>query len=434
MTPLAAERYKGEGSMNSRERVQAAINHRQPDRVPLDLGSTAITGISAGAYVQLRQALGMPPRPVKVSEPYQILAEVEDDIRERLGVDTIGLGLPTTMFGFRNEGWKPWQLFDGTPVLVPDKFVVRPDDKGDLLLYPGGDLSAPPSARMPKGGFYFDTIIRQEPIDWDHLDPAEWVRGMYAVYTDEELRYLQDGAERLYRETDRAIVCSLSAGGFGDIAHVPGPWLVHPKGIRDPEEWYVAHATHPEYIRGIYELQCEIAIENARLLWQAVGSKIDVIVVSGTDLGAQDRSFLSPAMYRSLYKPFHRRVNEWIHQHTTWRTFYHTCGSIVDLLDDLVEVGVDIINPVQCSAKGMDPAFLKNQYGDRLVFWGGGVDTQRTLPFGTPEQVYRQVRERIDIFSPGGGFVFNTIHNIQWNVPVENLLALFQAVQDGGNS
>jgi len=186
---------------------------------------------------------------------------------------------------------------------------------------------------------------------------------------------------------------------------------------------------HPEYIKGIFNLQCEIALENLKLYYQAVGDKIDVIVVSGTDFGTQNAAFISPDMYRDMYKPFHKKVNDWIHKNTPWKIFYHTCGSIVSLLDDFVEVGVDILNPVQCSAKGMDPHMLKKKYGDKLVFWGGGVDTQRTLPFGTPEEVRREVRERCRIFGEGGGFVFNTIHNIQANTPIENLVAVFETVR-----
>jgi hypothetical protein len=416
--------------MNSRERMRAALNHQQPDRAPLDLGSTAVTGIAASCYARLRPALGLQARPPKVSEPYQVLAKVEDDVRDALGVDTVPLGLLNTMFGFKAEGWKLWRLFDATEVFVPDKFVVTSAPNGDWLLFPKGDSSAPASARMPKGGFYFDTIVRQEPIDEAHLDPEEWVRDMYAVYTDEELSFLQKLATDLYGSTERSLMCNWGGGGFGDIANVPGPGVLHPKGIRDPLEWYVAHATHPEYIHGIFELQCEIALKNLELLWQAVGDKADAIFVSGTDLGSQQKSFLSPAMYRTLYKPFHKRVNDWIHAHTPWKIFYHTCGSIVDLLGDLAEVGVDILNPVQCSAKGMDPAMLKQKWGDKFVFWGAGVDTQRTLPFGTPEQVYDEVRERVRIFNAGGGFVFNTIHNIQYNVPTENLLAMFRALRD----
>jgi len=416
--------------MNSRERIRAAIERRQPDRVPLDLGSTTVTSITAGAYARLLPALGLPAEPPKVIDPYLMLAEVDDAVRQRLGIDTVGLRLPGTRFGFRNEGWKPWQLFDGSEVLMPDRFAPSQAENGDLFLHPRGDPTLPPSARMPWGGYYFDAIVRQEPIDEEHLDPEAWVRDMYSVYTDEDLRYLEAHAERLYRDTDWAIVGSLSGGAFGDISHVPAVGVPHPKGIRDPLDWYVAHLTHPEYIRGIFALQCEIALENARLLWQAVGSRVDVLYVSGTDFGTQEGPLISPDMYRDLYRPFHKRINDWIHEHTTWKVFYHSCGSIVHLLDDLVGVGVDVINPVQCSARGMDPARLKAKYGHHLVFWGGGVDTQHTLPFGTPEEVYAEVRERIRIFSPGGGFVFNPVHNVQQAVPVENMLAMFRAVRE----
>ena len=416
--------------MNSRERVRAAINHQQPERVAVDMGSTPVTGIAAGTYARLRKALGLPTRPPQVIEPFQVLAEVEDDVRDALGIDTVGLRSPATFFGFKNEDWKPWRLFDGTDVLVPGKFTVREAENGDLLIWANGDTSAPPSGHMPKDGYYFDAIIRQAPLDWDHLDPDEWANQMYSVLTKDEVRYLKEQADGLFANTQRSIVWTFGGGGFGDIAWVPGPNLPHPKGIRDPQDWIIAHKTNPEYITGIFARQCEIGLENARLVWQAVGNKIDVCFVSGTDFGTQDRLFISPEMYRALYKPFHKRINDWIHQNTTWKIFFHTCGSIVGLLDDLVDVGVDIVNPVQCSAKGMEPEALKQKYGKTLVFWGGGVDTQWTLPFGTPDDVYEQVRERIRIFNAGGGFVFNTIHNVQQNTPLANLLAMFRAVKD----
>jgi len=182
----------------------------------------------------------------------------------------------------------------------------------------------------------------------------------------------------------------------------------------------------------VFERQCEIAVQNLDRILGAVGNRVSVVFVSGTDFGTQKGPFISNATYRRLFMPFHKRVNDWIHQHTTWKTFMHTCGSILALIPDFIEAGFDIMNPVQCSATGMDPDELKRRFGDRVAFWGGGIDTQHALPFGSPEQVRTQVRERICSLGPGGGFVFNAIHNVQARVPVENLLALFDAVREYG--
>jgi len=415
--------------MSPRERVRKAISHQEADRIPVDLGSTLVTGIQASTYAKLRRALGLKDEPVKIADPFQMLSYVEMEVIERLGIDTIGLWLPTTIFGFKREGWKPWRLFDGTKVMVPEKFNTTTDEKGNIYLYPEGDTSAPPSGKMPQGGYYFDVIVRQEAIDEEKLDPEEWVRQQYSVFSEEELKYLERTADALYKNTELSIVGEFVDAGFGDIALVPAPMVRYPKGIRDPQRWIMAHLEHPEYIKGIFELQCEIALKNLELSYEAVGDKIDVIMVSGTDFGTQSGPFISPDMYREIYKPFHKRINDWIHKNTSWKTFYHSCGSIVAFLDDFVEAGVDILNPVQTSAKDMDPKMLKERYGDKLVFWGGGVDTQRTLPFGSPEEVRRQVSERCRIFGKGGGYVFSAIHNIQQKVPIENLMAMFEAVR-----
>lgn len=414
--------------MTSRERVRKAINHEQPDKVPLDLGATPVTGIAASAYARLRKGFGFGSGKVEVSEPFQILGEVEDEARQVLGIDTIGLGLPTNMFGFKNEGWKPWTLFDGTEVLVPEKFVTTEDEEGNLYIYPEGDTSVPASGKMPKGGFYFDGLVRQEPIDEDKLNPEEWARQMYKPLTDEELEYLRVTVDRLYSETPYAIIGNfVGATNFGDIALVPGPSLKHPKGIRDPKDWYMALITHPGYIKGIFDVQLEIALKNLELAYQAVGDKVDVLMVSGTDFGTQNGPFISPTMYRELFQPYHRKVNDWIHRHTSWKTFYHSCGSVAGFLDDFVDAGIDILNPVQISAVEMDPKWLKENYGDKLVFWGGGIDTQKVLPFGTAEEIAAQVKEMVETFGKGGGFVFASVHNIQSGVSTENLSALFNS-------
>jgi len=211
---------------------------------------------------------------------------------------------------------------------------------------------------------------------------------------------------------------------------VPAPWLKHPRGIRDVEEWYVSTAMRFDYIYELFDRQCAIAIENLKKIHAVVGDRATGIFVTGTDFGTQSGPFISCNSYCTLYKPFHRRVNDWIHENTTWKTFIHSCGSISALLPEMIDAGFDILNPVQCSAADMDPRALKDQFGEQVTFWGGGVDTQKTLPFGTPEQVRDEVLQRIAIFNRGGGFVFNPVHNVQANTPQENLVALYDAVRE----
>lgn len=416
-------------AMSSRQRVQAALRHEEPDYVPLDLGGSPVTGMHVSSVYLLRQALGLdaPGTPVKVVEPYQMLGEIDDRLIRALGVDVVPLGRRKNMFGYENKDWRSWQLWDGTPVLVPGDFNTDPEPNGDILMYPEGDRSAPPSGRMPENGFYFDTIVRQEPIDDDQLNPDDNLEEFTPI-ADDELQWLACEAERLRRDGDRAVLANFGGTAFGDIALVPAPFLKHPKGIRDVAEWYMSTASRFDYVYAVFERQCEIGIRNLERVYEAVGDRVDAVFITGTDFGQQQGPFISPASYRRLYKPFHRRVNDWVHENTPWKTFIHSCGSVTAFLDDFVEAGFDILNPVQCSAAGMDAALLKRKYGDKLTFWGGGVDTQKTLPFGSPDDVRWEVRERIRTFSPGGGFVFNTVHNVQAGVPVENLLALYESV------
>jgi hypothetical protein len=420
--------------MTSRERVGRALNHQEPDRLPLDLGASATTGMHVSSVYLLRQALGLdrPGTPVKVTEPYQMLGEIKPDLMEALGVDVAPLPAPRTMFGFPNEGWKPWTLFDGTPVLVPEAFNTDPEPDGSILMYPEGDRSVPPSARMPKDGYYFDSIPRQSPIDDAKLNPEDNLEE-FGPISATDLTYFEREAKRLHEETDKAILANFGGTAFGDIALVPAPWLKHPKGIRDVAEWYISTVSRFDYVYRVFERQCEIALANLEKIHQVVGERVTAVFVTGTDFGMQAGPFISPISYRKLFKPFHVKVNDWIHSHTTWKSFIHSCGSVWALLPDFVDAGFDILNPVQCSAAGMDPRRLKQTFGDRLTFWGGGVDTQRTLPFGTPDEVRAEVRERIRIFGVGGGFVFNTTHNVQARVPKENLLALYEAVRDYGS-
>ncbi|MFB3905806.1 MAG: methyltransferase, partial [Acidobacteriota bacterium] len=344
---------------------------------------------------RLRQALKLDPPsfPVKVVEPYQMLGEISSDLMDALGVDVVSLGPPQTLFGFVNEGWKEWRLFDGTPVLVPDGFNTDPDSNGDILMYPEGDRTVPPSGRMPQGGFYFDSISRQAPVDEEHLNPEDNLEEFGPV-SENTLRHYRTQIEALEDGTDRAILANFGGIGFGDIALVPAPWLKHPRGIRDVEEWYISTAVRRDYVYQIFERQCEIGLQNLEKIYEVVGNRVDVVFATGTDFGAQNGPFISTNAYRELYKPFHTEVNKWIHRHTTWKTFIHTCGSVTALIPEFIEARFDILNPVQCSAAHMDPGTLKERFGKQMTFWGGGVDTQGTLPFGTAETVRNEVRER----------------------------------------
>lgn len=420
--------------MNSRERVIAALNHHEPDCVPQDLGGSPTSGMHVSSVYLLRQALKLDPpgTPVKVTEPYQMLGEIRPDLMEALGIDVIPLPGPKTMFGFRNENWKPWTFFDGTPVLVPEGFNTIPEPNGDILMYPEGDRSLLPSGRMPFDGFYFDAIIRQPPVDDAALNPADNLEE-FSLLSEEDLGYFTREAERLYATSDKAVLANFGGTAFGDIALVPATWLRNPRGIRDVEEWYISTISRRDYVWKVFEKQCEIGLANLEKLHDRIGDKVVGLFITGTDFGAQTSSFISPKAYRQLYQPFHKQINDWVHRNTSWKSFIHSCGSVINLIPEFIESGFDILNPVQTSAAGMDPVTLKARFGDQLVFWGGGIDTQMTLPFGTPDDIRSQVRERMEIFRPGGGFVFNAIHNIQARTPVENLLALFDAVRDYRN-
>lgn len=414
--------------MASRERVVAALNHRQPDRVPMDFGGTAVTGMHVTCVAALRDHYGLEKRLVKVHEPYQMLGWIDDDLADAMGIDVAGVIGPTTLFGFANTNWTPWRAPFGLEVLVSEHFKTTMDAKGDVFIYPQGDTSAPPSGRMPEGGYFFDTIVRQEPIDEDKLDPRDNLEEFEPI-SKADLSHFEREVKRA-SATGRAVIATFGGMAFGDIALVPAPFLKRPKGIRDIEEWYVSTVARQDYVHRVFEKQCEIALANLAKIHARVGDAVDAVFICGTDFGTQTSAFCSRETFCELYMPYYRRVNDWIHKNTTWKTFKHSCGAVEQFLDPFIESGFDIFNPVQCSASGMDPAHLKRTYGDKLTFWGGGVDTQKTLPFGTPAQVREQVLSRCEIFSKNGGFVFDAIHNVQARTPVDNVVAMIEAVHE----
>jgi len=417
--------------MNSRERVATALNHKEPDRIPIDFGAGGQTGITASALYKIKKHYGLleENERIKIVEPYQMLGEVDEKVQDLLGLDAVGVHPLKNMFGFKSENFKPWTLFDGTPVWVPQLFNTEPDENGNILMYAEGDRSFPPSAKMPKNGFYFDAIIRQNHFDPDNPNTQDNTEE-FALLSDEDLEHFSKEVNSAYENTDRAIYLTFPGAAFGDIALVPATFLKDPRGIRDVAEWYMSIALRPDYIMKVFEIQAEIAVENLKAIYKAVGDKVQAVFMSGTDFGSQNGPMISESTYSKMYLPFQKKLNNWVHKNTSWKTFIHCCGSIEPLLEGFIEAGFDILNPVQCSAANMEPAMLKAKYGDRIVFWGGGVDTQKTLPAGTPQKVKAEVTERIKTLKKGGGFIFNAIHNIQADVPVKNFAAMVEAYRE----
>ncbi len=416
--------------MTSRERVLASLNHTEGDRVAVDFGGTVVSGMHVSCVEALRDHYGLKKEPVKLYEPFQCLGLIEDDLAEIIGIDVSDVAGDRTMFGTKNSDWKEWRTPWNQTVLVGSDFEIDENDSGEILIYPQGDRTVPPSGRMPSGGCFFDAIIRQPPLpeDEDMLRLEDNLEEFSAI-SETTLAFMKKRAEQV-NASGKASVGNFGGTGLGDVALVPAMNLKNPRGIRDITEWYVSTVVRQDFVHSIFDHEVEIALKNLSQVKDSFGDKIDAIFICGTDFGTQDSTFCSPDSFLELYRPYYRKVNDWVHANTKWKTFKHCCGSIPTFMPLFIDAGFDIINPVQCSAKGMDPAWLKKEFGKDMVFWGGGVNTQATLPFGTPEQVRVEVLERLRIFSPGGGFVFNAIHNVQAKTPLKNIVAMIEAVKE----
>ena len=415
--------------MNSKQLLQEALNHRQGSKIPIDFGSSGVTGIHVLTVEKLRAYYGFPWKPVKAIEPYQMLGEVDDDLVKAMGIDVLPLGGRSTIMGTVNEGWREFKTFWGQTVLVSADFGPCYDTNGDLLSFPEGDTSVAPSAKMPKSGYFFDAIERETP-PFDDLNPnVEDNLEEFSDISDVDLNHFNTLAAQL-KTTGKGVLAGFGGTALGDIALVPGMALKHPKGIRGVAEWYMSTLTRSEYIMEVFDRQTDIAIENLKKIHALVGDVPDVAFTCGTDFGTQHSVFCDAATFAYLYKPYYKKVNDWIHLNTGWKTFKHSCGAVFSLIREFIDAGFDIVNPVQINAEGMDSQKLKDTYGSQIVFWGGGVDTQQVLPYGTPQQVREHVLRQCDVFGKNGGFVFNSVHNVQANVPIENFVAAIDAVKE----
>jgi hypothetical protein len=410
--------------MTSRERVQKAVNFQVPDRVPIDLGAMKASGIAAVAYDRLKKLLGIHSA-TRLMDTRFMIAEVERGILERFHVDVLPIDLSLIAAAARPDSeWAPRVLHDGTAVLFPPGTSIREDPDGSWVLL--NDDGSPSTFRLPAGGYYFDDISFNSA---GRIDPARF--RPQADIPDESLRLLADYAGSLYRTTDYALL------GWGFGVCFLGLSLITDRSSNVtqgmPGEWMMMLLTEKQTCHEMMDASVEAAISCLRLLNQAAGDYCFAWGVASDDSGTQRGEFISPELWAEMIKPHYARLCAWVHRHTKMKTFFHCCGSIRNLIPHLIEAGVDILNPVQTSAAGMDPAELKSRFGGRIVFWGGGCDTQSVLPSATPAEVRGHVQDRMRIFKPGGGYVFNQVHNIQANVPVENIVAMLEAAHEFGS-
>jgi hypothetical protein len=413
--------------MTSKERVKMAFAHKQPDKTPVDFGGMSCSNINVCIVRQLRDYYGLEKRPIKVKDMSVMTGILDTDLMEVLGCDVRELDPYADNFGNRPTDWKEW-TYRGETVLIPKMSVFKTDEKRGTFVYPQGDSNAAPSGYMPADGFYFDNLMHSPPFDEGQMDPMEQAEDSQ-IASDEMLEFHKQKMTA-YKSENRAIQVSPGYFGIGDANNIPGPNLKNPKGIRDLAEWYMAPLLYPEYVNKVFDIECERAIETFRKYHDAFGDDIDIVYIDGTDFGTQRSPMINPVTFKEMYVPHYKKMCDWVHKNTSWKTLKHCCGGIFPLIPLMIEAGFDALNPVQCSADGMDPKTLKEAFGKDILFWGAGVDTQKILPFGTPEEVRRQALERLEIFSKGGGFIFNTIHNIQANTPVKNIAAMIEGVKE----
>jgi len=416
-------------AMTSRERILTALNHRMPDRVPIDFSGHRSSGIAAIAYHKLRQYLGLPPKPVRIYDIVQQLAIVDEDVLDRFGIDTIEMGRG---FLLEEKDWKDWVLPDRTPCKIP--YYINVEKRSDdwyLFSDDGLELGI-----QKKGCLYFEQTyfpLMERGIENDNFSDLEdilastvWTGvahpGAHLPLDNQGLSEMACRAKALRASSDRAII-GLFGGNMFEI-----PYMLYRM-----DNYLLYMSLYPEAVVQLSEKLCDIHMKNLEKWLGAVGPYID-IVLFGDDLGGQNGPLFSPEMYRQYYKPFHHKLWNRARDLADVKVMLHCCGGVRELLDDLIAAGMDAINPVQISCSGMDAGELKARFGKNLTFWGGGCDTRDMLPNAPPEQVARHVKEQVNLLSPGGGFVFQQVHNILANVPPENITAMFDAINDSAQA
>ncbi|MFC1716675.1 uroporphyrinogen decarboxylase family protein [Candidatus Poribacteria bacterium] len=398
--------------MNSRNRILTALEHREPDRVPVDLGGTESSGITGVAYNRLKKHLNLSGR-TQIYDISQMICKVEWPVVESVASDAVPLLMEP-------RAWKPWTLQDGSPAEIPARVGLRRMDDGEVVQFSADGRVV---ARSTSSGYYLDGVSppladARSTADieaYKHFKDFDW-----PDYIDETYEDLNHKARELHQETDYLIVGNL-------WVHI----LAAGQILRGFANFMMDLIANQELAHCLMENLMNVYMERVSRYAEAVGEYVQVIEVND-DLGTQFGPQLSPDLYRKMIKPYHKKLWEYIKEKTGCYLLLHSCGSVYDFIPDFIEMGIDALNPVQVSARNMDTARLKREFGSEISFWGGGCDTQRVLPFGTPDEVEEEVKRRIDDLAPGGGFVFTQVHNIQPDVPPENIMAMYKALDKYG--
>ena len=395
--------------MNHRERVMAAVRHLEPDRLPVDLGGMTSSGIMAMAYQDLKDHLGITEGELLITDAMQQLAHVEASVRERFGVDVVLLDMGMVV------GWRDCTLPNGVRAKICANFLTESDGRGGEYEV---DVAGNKLKHRPASSFCFDPIYHplQEAESIADLSKYEW-----PILTDEELEILRREAKRLREKEGK---------DFAILGEFHASLLEMAQDVRGWDTFMMDIVGDPAMAEHLLDRMLESYFTNIDRYFGAVGEYVDIVVVGG-DLGTQQGPQMKPETWYEMFQP--REAAYWGHIKKVKpdiKLFMHSCGGIYPLIPGLIDAGLDILNPVQISAAGMDPRRLKDEFGSKITFWGGGCDTQRVLPFGTPDEVYNHTKEMLGIFKPGGGFVFCQVHNIQAGVPPQNIVAMYEAVKD----
>lgn len=410
--------------MTSRERVLAAINHKQPDYVPLDLGGTPSSGISAIAYNNLKKHLGMTKGQTRIFDVVQQVAQPEMEILDKFGVDVIDIG---RAFNEKDEDWHEVVLADGSIGHYPNWFHPEKQPNGDYLVH---DKEGTLIAKMPVGATFFDQTyfpyVEDYPDDYSDLDhqmgKVLWSALVHSPWDhagDKDFyKTLREKTLKLRESTDRALMITCGCNLF--------EWGTF---LRRIDNFLMDTYADEENVQALVEQLMIRHMETLEKVCESVGDIVDILRF-GDDLGMDTGMFMSREKYQKLFKPYHTQLNEYVHKHSNMKTFLHSCGSLYPIIPDLIDAGYDVLNPVQTTAYQMDPEVLKREFGKDITFWGGGCNTRTILNHASPKEVYEYSRRMIDIFNQDGGFVFNQEHNIMPDVPPENIIAMYQAVAD----